>query len=36
MRATKKFFFVALRLNAGHGRLILEISRSHTTTHRNR
>jgi len=26
-------FFVALRPNAGHGLLILEISRSHTTTH---
>jgi hypothetical protein len=25
-------FFLALRLNAGHGLLILEISRSHTTT----
>jgi hypothetical protein len=27
------FFFVALRPNAGHGLLILEVSRSHTTTH---
>jgi hypothetical protein len=25
------FFFVALRPNAGHGLLILEVSRSHTT-----
>jgi hypothetical protein len=33
----KGFFFlaVALRPNAGHG-LILEVSRSHTTTHRSR
>ena len=33
------FFFifaVALRPNAGHGLLILEISRSHTTTHHSR
>jgi len=28
-----KFFFVALRPNAGHGLLILEVSSSHTTTH---
>ena len=27
------FFFVALRPNAGHGLLILEVSRSHTMTH---
>jgi len=27
------FFAVALRPNAGHGLLILEVSRSHTTTH---
>ena len=26
-------YFVALRPNAGHGLLILEVSRSHTTTH---
>ena len=26
-------FFVALRPNAGHGLLILEVSRSHSTTH---
>ena len=26
-------FAVALRPNAGHGLLILEVSRSHTTTH---
>ena len=26
-------FFVALRPNAGHGLLIIEVSRSHTTTH---
>jgi len=30
------FFFVALRPNAGHGLLILEVSRSHTTTHHSR
>ena len=30
------FFAVALRLNAGHGLLILEVSRSHTTMHRSR
>jgi len=30
------FFAVALRPNAGHGLLILEISRSHTTTHHSR
>ena len=32
------FFFVAvaLRPNAGHGLLILEVSRSHTKTHRSR
>ena len=30
------FFPVALRPNARHGLLILEISRSHTTTHHNR
>ena len=30
------FFFVALRFNAGHGLLILEVSRSHTTTHHSR
>ena len=29
------FFFVTLRPNAGHGLLILEVSRSHTTTHVN-
>ena len=29
-------FPVALRPNAGHGLLIHEVSRSHTTTHRNR
>ena len=27
------FFFVALRPNAGHGLLIFEVSRSHTTKH---
>jgi hypothetical protein len=27
------FFAVALRPNASHGLLILEVSRSHTTTH---
>jgi hypothetical protein len=30
------FLPVALRLNAGHGLLILEVSRSHTTTHHDR
>jgi hypothetical protein len=30
------FFSVALRSNAGHGLLILEVSRSHTTTHHSR
>ena len=29
-------FFVALRPNASHGLLILEVSRSHTTTHHTR
>ena len=33
----KTFFFaVALRPNADHGRLILEVSRLHTTTHHSR
>ena len=30
------FFAVALRPNAGHGLLILDVSRSHTTTHHSR
>jgi len=30
------FFFVALRPNAGHGLLILEVARSHTMTHHTR
>jgi len=30
------FFSVALRPNAGHYLLILEVSRSHTTTHHSR
>ena len=30
------FFSVALRPNTGHGLLILEVSRSHTTTHYSR
>ena len=30
------FFAVALRPNAGHGLLIIEVSRSHTTTHHSR
>ena len=30
------FFFFALRPNAGHGLLILEVSRSDTTTHHSR
>ena len=29
-------FFVVLRLRAGQGLLILEVSRSHTTTHHSR
>jgi len=29
-------FFVALRPNADHGLLILEVSRSHITTHHSR
>jgi hypothetical protein len=29
-------FAVALRPNAGHGLLILEVSKSHTTTHHSR
>ena len=29
------FFSVALRRNAGHDLLILEVSRSHTTTHQS-
>jgi hypothetical protein len=31
-----KIFFVALRPNAGQGLLILEVSRSHTTTYNSR
>ena len=34
--ADQFFFFVALRPNAGHGLLILVVSRSHTTTHHSR
>jgi hypothetical protein len=30
------FIFVALRPDVGHGLLILEVSRSHTTTHHSR
>ena len=30
------FFVVALRPNAGHGLLTLDVSRSHTTTHHSR
>ena len=30
------FIFVALRPNAGHGLLFVEVSRSHTTTHHSR
>ena len=30
------YFAVGLRPDAGHGLLILEVSRSHTTTHHNR
>jgi len=30
------FFSVALRPNAGHGLLLLDVSRSHTTTHHSR
>jgi len=32
---SERFFFVALRPSAGHGLLILEVSRLHTTTHLN-
>jgi len=32
---TIRFFFVTLRPNAGHGLLILEVSRSHTTTYQS-
>jgi len=32
----KSFFPVALRPNAGHGLLFLEVSRSHTTTRHSR
>jgi len=32
----KHFFSVVLRPNAGHGLLILDVSRSHTTTHHSR
>ena len=31
-----EFLFVALRSNAGHGLLILEVSRSYTTMHHSR
>ena len=31
-----RFFSVALQPNAGHGLLILEVSRSHRTTHHSR
>jgi len=34
--ATGFFFAVVLRPNAGHGLLILEVTRSHTTTHHSR
>ena len=30
------FFFATLRPNAGHGLLVLDVSRSHTTTHHSR
>jgi len=32
----QRFFFVALRPNAGHGLLILEVSRSFATTQHSR
>ena len=32
----RDFFYMALRPNAGHGLLILEVSRSHTTTQHSR
>ena len=35
-QALNIFFAVALRPNAGHVLLILEVSRSHTTTHHSR
>jgi len=34
--STRNEFPVKLRPNAGHGLLILEVSRSHTTTHHSR
>jgi len=34
--STALFLCVALRPNAGHGLLILDVSRSHTTTHHSR
>jgi len=33
---TLHIFFVVLRPNASHGLLILEVSRSHKTTHHSR
>ena len=36
MKCVLFFFFVAMRPNAGHGLPILEVSRSHTTTHHSR
>jgi hypothetical protein len=33
---SQSIFFMALRPNAGHGLLILEVSRSHTTTRHSR
>ena len=36
LRSKIFFFAVALRPNTGHGLLILEVSRSHTTTHHSR
>ena len=36
VRNMQSVFFVALQPNAGHSVLILEVSRSHTTTHHSR
>jgi len=37
VQENKNFFFpVTLRPNAGHGLLILEVSKSHTTMHHSR
>ena len=35
-KSSSTVFFMALRPSTGHGLLILEVSRSHTTTHHSR